>query len=218
METYINDSTFLRRTVLPQLFHQAKLQQRADIFLQKMDEKYGNEATYQTIIAQRLKIAEDAELPDIDHADGLNQVDPETGKREKRRVVGWGFLGFLQWALEALRGIEIGELESEYAMTQAHYKAAKRSGRRKDVERAIEQTYKIESILKYRYDGILWEKDMAAGKIDPRLKRTKEEMDKLEGLQNAIRELIAQIREELGDVLDAGSGGDKKKKEGDGKS
>ena len=195
MENYINESRFLRRTVLPELFHQGELQQKADIFLEKMEAKYGKDEDYQTIMAERLAYVGWIEGP---------QPDKET-----KPLVPWMF-NLVHHGLELTRSLELQTLEDEYKQTQEYYDAAKASGRRKDVQKAIAQSYRLESILKYRYDGILWEEDMAAGKIDPRLKRSKEEMEKLERLQNGLREMIAKVRRDLGDVLDDGTGRDKK--------
>jgi len=51
--------------------------------------------------------------------------------------------------------------------------------------------------LERRYQGRLWQEEMVAEKIDPRLKRTDENQEKLMQLQHNIQAFIVQIRKEF---------------------
>jgi hypothetical protein len=55
----------------------------------------------------------------------------------------------------------------------------------------------LEIILEERYDGLLWRQEEIAGDIDPRLKRTDENITQLDELKTDIRKCIADIREEF---------------------
>ena len=55
----------------------------------------------------------------------------------------------------------------------------------------------LEIILEERYDGLLWRQEEIAGDIDPRLKRTDENIAQLEELKMNIRECISSIRGEF---------------------
>jgi hypothetical protein len=58
----------------------------------------------------------------------------------------------------------------------------------------------LEIILEERYDGLLWRQEEIAGDIDPRLKRTDENIVQLEELKTKIRECISSIRGEFAEA------------------
>jgi len=58
----------------------------------------------------------------------------------------------------------------------------------------------LEIILEERYDGLLWRQEEIAGDIDPRLKRTDENIAQLEELKTNIRECISSIRGEFAEA------------------
>jgi hypothetical protein len=58
----------------------------------------------------------------------------------------------------------------------------------------------LEIILEERYDGLLWRQEEIAGEIDPRLKRTDENLAQLEELKTNIRECISSIRGEFAEA------------------
>jgi hypothetical protein len=58
----------------------------------------------------------------------------------------------------------------------------------------------LEIILEERYDGLLWRQEEIAGDIDPRLKRTDENLAQLEELKTNIRECISSIRGEFAEA------------------
>jgi hypothetical protein len=68
----------------------------------------------------------------------------------------------------------------------------------------------LEIILEERYDGLLWRQEEIAGDIDPRLKRTDENLAQLEELKTNIRECISSIR---GEFAEASKSEDEKVKE-----
>ena len=58
----------------------------------------------------------------------------------------------------------------------------------------------LEIILEERYDGLLWRQEEIAGDIDPRLKRTDENIAQLEELKTNIRECITSVRGEFAEA------------------
>ena len=48
-----------------------------------------------------------------------------------------------------------------------------------------------------RYDGLLWRQEEIAGDIDPRLRRTDENIAQLNELKASIRDCVTKIREEF---------------------
>lgn len=52
-------------------------------------------------------------------------------------------------------------------------------------------------MLEDRYEGKLWDEEIVTGKIDPRLKRTDENLAALNELKGNIGECIAGIRKEF---------------------
>jgi hypothetical protein len=55
----------------------------------------------------------------------------------------------------------------------------------------------LEEILDQRYQGRLWQEEMVAEKLDPRLKRTDDNKANLDQLQEDIKAFIAQIHKEF---------------------
>ena len=51
--------------------------------------------------------------------------------------------------------------------------------------------------MEERYDGLLWRQEEIAGDIDPRLKRTDENIVRLNKLKLKIQDCIKQIRDEF---------------------
>ena len=58
----------------------------------------------------------------------------------------------------------------------------------------------MEIILEERYDGLLWRQEEIAGDIDPRLKRTDENIAQLDELKTNIRQCITKIRQEFAEA------------------
>jgi len=55
----------------------------------------------------------------------------------------------------------------------------------------------LEELLEERYQGRLWQQEIMVEKLDPRLKRTDENMAKLSQLQQDIKAFIVQIHKEF---------------------
>ena len=61
----------------------------------------------------------------------------------------------------------------------------------------MKEADRLENILEDRYEGKLWHEEIVAGKIDPRLKRTDENLAALNELKRNIGERITGIRKEF---------------------
>lgn len=61
----------------------------------------------------------------------------------------------------------------------------------------MDEADRLENILENRYSGKLWREESITGEIDPRLKRTDENLAALNELQGNIVDCIVRIREEF---------------------
>ena len=58
----------------------------------------------------------------------------------------------------------------------------------------------LENNLEYRYEGLLWHQESAIIKVDPRLKRTDDNIAALNELKDNIKDVIVKIRKEFEDA------------------
>jgi len=77
------------------------------------------------------------------------------------------------------------------------FENARSTGRRRDINKALKAALDLEIVLEERYDGLLWRQEEIAGDIDPRLRRTDENIAQLDELKANIRQCITDIREEF---------------------
>jgi hypothetical protein len=61
----------------------------------------------------------------------------------------------------------------------------------------LKEADRLESRLEDRYEGKLWDEEIVTGKIDPRLKRTDENLASLNELKRNIGDTIDGIRKEF---------------------
>jgi hypothetical protein len=95
METYVNTNDLLKQTALPDIFHQGKLQQEVDAFLDAMQEKYGSDKQYKYIIEEIKK-------------DKIEPVQFESPLKGTKLV------GLVARMLNWLRDHEIQQLREQY--------------------------------------------------------------------------------------------------------
>lgn len=99
MEIYINSNDLLKQTALPDIFHQGKLQQQVDTFLEKMQERYGDDKQYQYIIEEIKK-------------DKIEPVQFESPLKGTKLV------GLVARMMNWLRDHEIQQLREQYEQAQ----------------------------------------------------------------------------------------------------
>jgi len=61
----------------------------------------------------------------------------------------------------------------------------------------LDEADRLENILETRYEGKLWHEETITGEIDPRLKRTEENLAALNELKENIIDCVEGIRKEF---------------------
>jgi hypothetical protein len=99
MGTYVNTNYLFKQTTVPNIFHQGKLQQKVDAFLEGMQEKYVDDAQYKYII------------------EGIKKEKIEPVQFESP-LKGTKVAGFIARTLNWLRDHEIQQLREQYEQAQ----------------------------------------------------------------------------------------------------
>ena len=97
-----------------------------------------------------------------------------------------------------------------YGKADIKFENARSTGRRRDINKAIQEADRLEELLAKRYEGNLWTEEIIAEQIDPRLKRKDDNLTQLNQLKGDICECIASIRKEF---VEASKPGDPEKGE-----
>jgi hypothetical protein len=96
-----------------------------------------------------------------------------------------------------IRTHEIQVLREQYDKGQELVANARSTGRRRDINKASEAAESLRKILAERYEGRLWHEENVAASIDPRLKRTDDDLKALNELKGNIAEFIKVVQVEF---------------------
>jgi hypothetical protein len=178
METFITTNDMLKQTELVKIFHQATLQQQTAKFLDAMHEKYGEDKQFKYIMNEIRQ-------------DGYRPMSIENPFKSAKVA------GYMARMYNWIRDHELQQLQEEYEKAQTAVVNARSTGRRKDINKALESAGRLQGILQERYEGRLWHEETVAEQIDPRLKRTDENLQALNELKGKIQEFIKVVNVEF---------------------
>jgi hypothetical protein len=178
MEKFITNNEMLKQTELISVFHEAEIQQKVAEFIDTMHNKYTEDTQFKYIINQ---VEKDEYRP-------LSIENPFKSTR---------IAGYMAKMFNWIRTHEIQVLREQYEKGQELVANARSTGRRRDINKALEAAQSLRKILAERYEGRLWHEETVAGSIDPRLKRTGEDLKALTELKGNITEFIKVVQIEF---------------------
>ena len=77
------------------------------------------------------------------------------------------------------------------------YETAKSTGQRRHIIQALIAARRLEDRVEQRYDGTLWHQETITGRIDPRFRRSEDNVAAVEALKNSIADCISDMRKEF---------------------
>jgi hypothetical protein len=100
MENYINTNDLLRKTAIPNIFHESEIQQQADLFLSTMQEWHGEDEQYKHFMEEI----------------GKEKIEPISWENPLKSA---RLAGFLAKIFNWVRDHEVQQLREEYERAQA---------------------------------------------------------------------------------------------------
>jgi hypothetical protein len=178
MEKFITTNEMLKQTELINIFHEAEIQQKTAELIDTMHNKYGEDTQFKYIMDEVKK----------DEYSPLSIENPFKSTR---------VAGYMAKMFNWIRTHEIQVLREQYDKGQELVANARSTGRRRDINKASEAAESLRKILAERYEGRLWHEENVAGSIDPRLKRTDDDLKALNELKGNIAEFIKVVEVEF---------------------
>ena len=178
MEAFVTTNDMLKQTELVNILHKGHVQQKASKFLDLMHQKHGEDKQFKHIMDE---VKRDQYQP-------MSIENPFKSSKVASFVA-----GMYNW----IRDHELQQLREEYEKAQVLVGNARSTGRRKDIDKALESVERLNDVLEERYEGRLSQEEAVAERIDPRLRRTDENLAALNELKGNIQEFVRLVRVEF---------------------
>jgi hypothetical protein len=175
MEKLASSDPMVEKSELAQVIHHGRLPKQAAAFLKEIHEKHGDDKQFQHFMKD-------------------NEYRPASIENPLQRSK---LAGYLAWMYNWIRDHEVQQLREDFQKAQDVVVVARSTGRRRDIAHALQSAENLRGILLERYDGRLWEEETVAGRIDPRFKRSDENMVALTELKSAIQKFIDIVEAEF---------------------